>query len=86
MKTTAPFTSRNGFLQSETWFAPQELKLGIELGRNSIGSRRSLNPNVIPFVPEQFGSQHTWLNALRPTFPPAPGLTLESFNGEVIKY
>ena len=38
------------------------------------------------FVPEQFGSQHTGFNASRPAFPPAPRLTLESFNGVVIKY
>ena len=67
-------------------FVPQELKLGMGLDRNTVGSRGSLNPNVAPFVPEQFGSQHTGLNALRPAFPPAPRLTLESFNGEVIKY
>ena len=67
-------------------FVPQESKLGMGLDRNTVGSRGSLNPNVARFVPEQFGSQHTGLNALRPAFPPAPRLTLESFNGEVIKY
>ena len=78
-KTRVSFNQRPGF-------APQKLKLGMGLGRNSVGSHGPLNPNVATFVPEQFGSQHTGLKALRPAFPPAPRLTLESFNGEMIKY
>ena len=67
-------------------FVPQESKLGMELDRNAVGSRGPLNPNVASFVPEQFESQHTGLNAFRPAFLPSPRLTLENFNGEVIKY
>ena len=79
-----PFLDMDRFNQ-RPGFAPQELKLGMGLDRNSVGSRGPLNPNVVPFVPKQFGSQHTRWNALRPAFPPVPRLTFESFNEEVIK-